>query len=200
MKRHGQAASEYPELLADLIERVARRDQQAFAELYALTKSKMRKTALAAGTRNSDIDDILQDAYMKVWRNAARFDRGRASAITWMSTITRNTAVDAFRARKPPAAELSEALAVPAPLESAGRDGLDLARAEPIALNALARLPEDRRRLLTLAYIAGESRANLSQRFGAPVGTIKTWLHRTLATVRQECLLELEQFAVEPMR
>ncbi len=53
---------------------------------------------------------------------------------------------------------------------------------------ALARLPEDRRRLVALAYLEGESRASLSMRFGVPVGTIKTWLHRTILVVRKDCL------------
>ena len=71
----------------------------------------------------------------------------------------------------------------PSPVED-----FDYASAEPIALGALARLPEDRRRLVALAYLEGESRASLSQRFGVPVGTIKTWLHRTILSVRKDCL------------
>ncbi|MDU6137652.1 sigma factor-like helix-turn-helix DNA-binding protein, partial [Bradyrhizobium sp.] len=64
----------------------------------------------------------------------------------------------------------------------------DYALAEPIAREALERLPEERRQLLALAYLEGESRTRLSQRFGVPVGTIKTWLHRSLIMLRKDCL------------
>jgi RNA polymerase sigma-70 factor (ECF subfamily) len=83
---------------------------------------------------------------------------------------------------------LDEAFLIPAPADASPIDDFDYARAEPIARGVLARLPEDRRRLIALAYLEGESRASLSQRFGVPVGTIKTWLHRTLLSVRKDCL------------
>ncbi len=171
-----------------LLARAAQKDGRAFAELHALTKHKLRKTALAAGASRADVDDVLQEAYLKIWRHAASFDTGRASAITWMCTIVRNTAIDAVRAQKPPTSELEEALFIPVAAEAPNEDDFDYTRAEPVAATALGRLPEDRRKLIALAYIDGESRASLSQRFGVPVGTIKTWLRRTIAALRSDCL------------
>jgi RNA polymerase sigma-70 factor (ECF subfamily) len=168
-----------------LLQRASSRDSRAFSELHALTRTAMRKAAFAAGASAGDIDDILQEAYLKIWRNAGRFDCHRASALAWMRTIVRNTAIDSRRARKLPTSALDEALAV-ACLPDA--DDFDYAGAESLAVSAIARLPEARRRLIALAFIDGESRATLSQRFGVPVGTIKTWLHRTLLAVRKDCL------------
>ncbi|MGJ4966116.1 RNA polymerase sigma factor [Bradyrhizobium sp. SZCCHNRI1009] len=172
--------------LSGLLARAGRNDEQAFAELHAATIVKMRKTVRALLPSAADIDDILQDGYLKVWRHAASFDPARASPITWMCTIMRNTAIDALRATGVPTSELDEALAIPDPADS--DDKFDYALAEPIAREALERLPEERRRLLALAYLEGESRTRLSERFGVPVGTIKTWLHRSLLTVRKDCL------------
>jgi RNA polymerase sigma-70 factor (ECF subfamily) len=176
------------EMLPRLLARIAAGDTRAFAELHTLTRGRLRGIALAAGAAPHDVDDILQDSFLKIWRNAARFDSGRASAMTWMSTIVRNTAIDHLRIRRPPSAELDEALAVPAAAGPPASEDFDYASAEPIALGALARLPEDRRRLVALAYLEGESRASLSRRFNVPVGTIKTWLHRTILAVRKDCL------------
>ncbi len=147
----------------------------------------MRKTVRALLPSAADLDDILQDGYLKIWRHAASFDPTRASPITWMCSIMRNTAIDALRATGVPTSELDEALAIPDSADSAA-DEFDYALAEPIAREALGRLPEERRRLLALAYLEGESRTRLSERFGVPVGTIKTWLHRSLLTVRKDCL------------
>ncbi len=174
--------------LGCLLGRAGRNDAQAFAELHALTIIKMRKTVRAVLSSSSDVDDILQDGYLKIWRHAANFDPSRASPITWMCTIMRNTAIDALRATGIPTSELDEALAIPDPADTAREDEFDYARAEPIAREALERLPEERRRLLALAYLEGESRSRLSQQFGVPVGTIKTWLHRSLLAVRKDCL------------
>ena len=180
--------SETVQRLAALLHRAASRDARAFSELHALTRTKMRKTAFAAGALAGDVDDILQEAYLKIWRSAGRFDGSRASAIAWMSAIVRNTAIDTLRVRRLPISDLDEALAVASLPDAPDEDEFDYARAEPLAVNAIARLPEARRRLIALAYIEGESRATLSERFGVPTGTIKTWLHRTLQALRKECL------------
>lgn len=176
------------EMLQELLTRVSAGETRAFAELHTLTRGRLRRIALAVGSAPDDVDDILQDSFMKIWRNAARFDSGRASAMTWMSAIVRNTAIDHLRIRRQPSVELDKALAVPSAAGPSPTEDFDYASAEPIALGALARLPEDRRRLVTLAYLEGESRASLSLRFGVPVGTIKTWLHRTILAVRKDCL------------
>lgn len=173
--------------LAELIYKVSCRDPRAFAKLHALTRNKMRKTARAVCGPSPDIDDIVQEAYLKVWRNAGHFDPARASAITWMSAIIRNTAIDALRASQRHTSRLESAMATAAILNQDAED-LDQEAAEPFVAQALARLPEDRRRLIALAYVDGESRATLSRRFGVPVGTIKTWLHRGLQTLRQDYL------------
>jgi RNA polymerase sigma-70 factor (ECF subfamily) len=94
-----------------------------------------------------------------------------------------------------PTSALEEAFRVACQADRPEGDDFDYERAGPIAVRALARLPEQRRELLALAYIVGESRATLSQRFGVPIGTIKTWLHRTLETVRKDCLAATQPVA-----
>ncbi|MDH6259454.1 sigma-70 family RNA polymerase sigma factor [Bradyrhizobium sp. BR13661] len=174
------------ERLSDLLARVGRGDQRAFAELFAATRNKLRKTARPFAPVNADLDDLLQDAYLKIWKHAAHFDPGRSSPITWMCAIMRNTAIDAARLKQVPTAELDEALAVPD--AAASEDAFDYDLVEPIAARAIERLPDQRRQLLSRAYLEGESRLMLAQRFGVPVGTIKTWLRRTVASLRDECL------------
>ncbi|KYH01758.1 sigma-70 family RNA polymerase sigma factor [Bradyrhizobium sp. DOA1] len=176
------------QMLPELLARVSAGEARAFAELHALTRGRLRRIALAVGAAPHDVDDILQDSFLKIWRNAARFDCGRASAMTWMSAIVRNTAIDHLRTRRQPSVEFDEARLTEAADEPSPAEDFDYASAEPIVQGALARLPEDRRRLVALAYLEGESRASLSRRFGVPVGTIKTWLHRTILAVRKDCL------------
>lgn len=185
----GRAVPKDPAVLrlSELLKRTACGDQRAFAELHASTRNKMRKTALSVSPAIGDVEDLLQEAYLKIWNNAARFDPARASPITWMCAILRNTAIDALRLKQIATTELDEALSV-ADCADLSCDEFDYELAEPIAIGAIEKLPEERRRLLSLAYLEGESRLMLSQRFGVPVGTIKTWLRRTLEAVRRDCL------------
>lgn len=176
------------ERLPELLARVSSGEMRAFAELHALTRARLRRIALAVGAAPDDVDDILQESFLKIWRNAARYDSRRAPALAWMSAIVRNTAIDHLRIRRQPTYELDEALLIPSASGASAVEDFDYASVEPIARGVLARLPEDRRRLVALAYLEGESRASLSRRFGVPVGTIKTWLHRTIVAVRKDCL------------
>jgi RNA polymerase sigma-70 factor (ECF subfamily) len=174
------------ERLSDLLARVGRGDQRAFAELFAATRNKLRKTARPIAPVSADLDDLLQDAYLKIWKHAAHFDPGRSSPITWMCAIMRYTAIDAVRLKQMPMADFDEALSVAE--ISDGEDPFDYDLAQPIAARAIQRLPDQRRELVSRAYLDGESRLMLAQRFGVPVGTIKTWLRRTLEAVRRDCV------------
>ncbi|QOZ56339.1 sigma-70 family RNA polymerase sigma factor [Bradyrhizobium sp. CCBAU 53338] len=174
------------ERLSDLLARVGHGDQRAFAELFAATRSKLRKTARPIAPVSADLDDLLQDAYLKIWKHAASFDPARSSPITWMCAIVRNTAIDAVRLKQMPLADFDEALSVAEISES--EDAFDYDFVQPIAARAIQRLPDQRRQLLSRAYLDGESRSMLAERFGVPVGTIKTWLRRTVVSLREECL------------
>jgi RNA polymerase sigma-70 factor (ECF subfamily) len=186
MKIGTVSTTERRDHLSVLIARAAKGENAAFSELYALTSRKMRKTISTVYPRGGDIEDILQDAYFKIWRSARNFDPDRSSPISWMSVIARNTAIDALRLKTLPTTDLDLALSMPEPVPDTA-DDFDYDRARPIAATAIGQLPQDRQTLLSLAYIDGESRQSLSERFGVPVGTIKTWLRRTLETVRSDC-------------
>jgi len=186
MKIGTQLTAERRDHLSGLLVRAAEGDNIAFTELYALTNRKMLSTVYSVCIRGAEAEDVLQDAYLKIWRNAGTFDPRRSSPISWMAVIVRHTAIDAQRLKRLPTTDLDCALSIAQPASEAP-DEFDYDRVRPIAANVIRRLPDDRQALLSLAYINGESRQSLSDRFGVPVGTIKTWLRRTLDTVRTDC-------------
>lgn len=171
--------------LVALLGRVARGDGRAFEQLHLLTRNKLRKTVLSI-CPGSETEDILQEAYLRIWRGASSFDAGLASPMTWMCTVARNVALDAVRLKRLPIADLDEALAVAAPTEDT--DDFDYVLARQVSAEVIKSLPEDRRRLLSLAYSEGMSRQSLAQHFGVPVGTVKTWLRRTIIALQADCL------------
>jgi RNA polymerase sigma-70 factor, ECF subfamily len=185
-----QAISDVTNTLATLIAATARRDQAAFAELYNLTKAKLFGIALALTRRRELAEDVLQEAYMRVWRHAASYDAARAAPITWMATIVHNLAIDVLRSqRTQPTGGDDELAALPA--ESVDVLGeIQLSGDRQRAYAALKSLDPVKRRLIVAAYVRGESRAELARRFGVPVGTIKSWLRRATLEVRASVAAE----------
>lgn len=173
--------------LADLLSRVATRDAGAFAELYKQTSAKLYGVIFRIVSRADAGADVLQEAYLRLWEKAADFDQGKGTPLAWMATIARNCALDDVRRVRP---ELIEDL--PDGLEPAADEVDPLAareRSEALAalVKCLEALDEEKRAVVLLAYYHGLSRRALAKRFGQPVPTIKTWLHRSLAKLR-DCL------------
>jgi RNA polymerase sigma-70 factor (ECF subfamily) len=173
--------------LEDLLARVARADRIAFAELYQRTSAKLMGVALGILKDRTSAEDVLQAAYVRVWKYADAYDPTAARPITWLSTIVRNAAIDEVRRSGAGRAVLWR--------EDEG-DPLDLVMDPTVApapwdlealRSCLRGLDPVHRQCILLAYYEGYSREDLSERFDRPIGTIKTWLHRGLNALKQ-CL------------
>lgn len=175
------------DFISDLIARTAQGDRAAFRALYDATAAKLFGVVIRILQRRDLAEDILQDVYVRIWDRAADFDPERASPITWLASIARNRAIDEVRRAAPvrldDAPEI-ETFADPGRLPSEHLEVSDeLARLQ----RCLDGLEPERRDMVSLAYLDGLSREALAQRFGKPVATVKTWLHRSLKQLR-ECL------------
>jgi RNA polymerase sigma-70 factor, ECF subfamily len=173
--------------LSDLLARIASRDPAAFAALYQRTNAKLYGVVARILNRGDAASDALQEAYVRIWEKAGDFDPVKGSPLAWMATIARNRALDEVRRVRPGSLE-----AQPESFEPAADEVDPLAareRSERLAalINCLQALDEEKRAVVLLAYYRGLSREALSRRFGRPVPTIKTWLHRSLAQLR-DCL------------
>ncbi len=176
-----------PQQLSELVVRVAHRDRVAFAEVYRATSAKLLGVIIRILHRRDIAEEVLQEVYVTLWERAADFEPGRASPITWLSTIARNRALDVARRRQMASIEDTPgALDMPAD-EPHPLDGIELSEDLARLWRCLDGLETDRREIVILAYMKGESREALGQRYGRPVPTIKTWLHRSLKQLR-ECL------------
>jgi RNA polymerase sigma-70 factor, ECF subfamily len=165
-------------------------NQAAFAELYAATKGKLFSIVLMIVKRRDVAEEIVQDAYARIWSNACSYRPASGSPMSWMITIARNLAIDVVR--KPAFeiyAEDSVFLSLPCECPSAV-ELMEAAEGHRTAMEqrqkllfALQALNPARRDLVIAAYIYGESRQQLAQRAGVPVNTIKTWIRRALLEV-----------------
>jgi RNA polymerase sigma-70 factor, ECF subfamily len=179
-------------LLLQLIAEVARGDKSAFARLYGLTHAKLLGVALRILKDRALAEDVLQESYLKIWRHAASYDQKIASPMTLMATIIRHGAIDAVRKRQIEVAGCEDEMAVVAANDPDPVEEIDLARLRPKALAAFARLSEDKRRLIMLAYLRDRSRQELSTRLGIPANTVKTHLRRALLELRATMFASIE--------
>jgi RNA polymerase sigma-70 factor, ECF subfamily len=178
--------------LERLLLRMSRKEAAAFEKLYAATKRKLFSTVLLVVRRRHLAEEILQEAYVRIWLHAAGYRPSLGSPMTWMITIARNLAIDV--ARKP-AREVccddSVMLNFPADILTAlesieARENESETIKLSNILSALQSLEPLRRQLVIAAYIRGESRHRLSEQYGVPVNTIKTWIRRALLEVRAQ--------------
>ena len=173
--------------LAVLLSHVAVKDRGAFGHVYAATSAKLYGIILRILKRRDLADEVLQEVYVKIWERAGDYDPVQASPITWMAAIARNRALDEVRRSRPTVPDdLPEALNVPDPGLLAS-DRIEMTDDYRRMERCLSALDADRQSLVRLAYLEGWSREQLAQRFGAPVATIKTWLHRSLKQLK-DCL------------
>ncbi|MEQ1650545.1 MAG: sigma-70 family RNA polymerase sigma factor [Hyphomicrobiaceae bacterium] len=176
-----------PAQLSDLMQRVAQGDRAAFRTLYAATSAKLYGVVLRILKRRDLADEVLQEAYVRIWNNAGSFDPGRASPITWMATIARNRALDEVRKVTPVSLDqMPEAFEIRDP-QMLVSEQMEVTDEFKRLQRCLEGLEPQRRDIVKLAYLEGRSREDLSVMFNTPVATIKTWLHRSLKQLKS-CL------------
>ena len=176
------------ETLGVLLSRVSMRDREAFAALYQATFLKLFGVVLRILRRKHLAEDVLQDVYIKIWERAGDFNVSRGSPITWMASIARNRALDEARRELHlvSAEEVAEFDYIAADQPQALGE-MERSEEYKRLVNCLNGIEEEKRKMVLLAYHEGFSREALSQRFSQPVSTIKTWLRRSLQSLK-ECL------------
>lgn len=176
-----------PAELAGLLLSVTAGDQAAFERLYEATRAKLFGVALRILRRHALAEEVLQEAYLRVWRNARKFDPAVATPITWMVAIARNLAIDIVRKKTDASLEEEvEAMDVVAETPDPLARG-ELTEELKRLLACIGKLEPERRRLVLLAYYDGWSCEQLAEKLDTPANTVKTWLRRSLIEIR-ECL------------
>ena len=171
-------------LLTRAIARVANRDPDALKYVYRHTSAKLFGVCLRILNDREEAEDVLQDVYLTVWNKADKFDADKASPITWLVSLARNRSIDRLRSRGGRVmAAVDEAEALP--------DGAPLA-------STLVEDEEDRRRLegcldqldpkhagaVRTAFFEGVTYDALARTLSVPLGTMKSWIRRSLISLR----------------
>lgn len=177
------------EALAALVQRIVYQDEAALAALYRALCGRVYRQALRLVRDAATAEEVVEDVFWQVWRQAPRFDAARGPAIAWVLQITRSRSLDALRAmgRDP----LREALDIDdgnstQPAAEDGDPQAQLGQAQLAAQieRALGELAPLRRQLVSLAFQRGYSQSEIAAEMDLPLGTVKSHLRRALAEMK----------------
>lgn len=160
-----------------LLERLARGDRAALAELFDSHGGLVNALALRILRDASEAEDVVQEVFLQVWRQAERYDASRGSPEAWLSTIARSRALDRLR-RRAARREESET-AAPVAFQLPDSDASLSVR------KALELLPAEQRRAVELAYFGGLTQTEIADTLGQPLGTVKTRIRTALLRLRE---------------
>ncbi len=170
--------------LPDLLARVAAGDRAAFRRIYDLQSARLYAVALRVTRQGPLAADAVHDAFLQVWRNAGRFDVSRGSPEAWLLSLVRYRALDIARRRGRETSQ--DDLDLPEPVDESP-DALERLASgrEAAALHGcLRQLDGERRRLVILAFVEGLSHSEVAERVKMPLGTVKSWIRRSLQSLR----------------
>jgi RNA polymerase sigma-70 factor (ECF subfamily) len=164
-----------------LLERVLARDQTAMAELFDRYSGMAYSVAMRVVKDAAQAEDVMQDVFFQVWQNPRAFVSDRGSLGAWLAVVVRNRAIDQIRRRKP--VEAVEDVVLPAATNVAAevehRTLIERVR------KAMKDLPPEQRESVELAFFEGMTHAEIAEKKGEPLGTVKTRIRTALMSVRK---------------
>jgi RNA polymerase sigma-70 factor (ECF subfamily) len=170
---------------------IARRDSRAFESLYDRYSRSVYSLALGMLRDPATAQEVTQEVFLSIWRQAAEFDPSRGTARSWVLALAHHKSVDAVRRRRLRATE---------PLEETQASDLDtvdetLRRLEQGRVReALVRLPAEQRQAIVFAYYGGYTQQEVAKRLSIPLGTAKTRIRDAMVRLR-EALVGVEEAA-----
>ncbi|MBD9363599.1 sigma-70 family RNA polymerase sigma factor [Methylomonas fluvii] len=174
-------------LLREWLGGVVDQDQAALGKLYDTLVDQVYGLALRITRRAQCAEEVVQDTFWQIWRQAPRFDAERGSVKAWVMTMARSRALDALRQLDGNLSELEpEALAlIEAPADQMPPDLLSAVQHGHRLQTALAALEPLPRQLVSLAFFRGLSHDEIAACSGLPLGTVKSHIRRALQTMQQ---------------
>jgi len=178
------------EVDAELGRRMRNGDEDAFATFYDSFAPGLFSLIYGILRDQKESEDVLQEAFVQMWKRIATYDARRSSLFTWAVMISRHKAIDRLRARQRQSrfaeavAGEPDAVPSPGPVERAD-DAIARSDERERVRAALAQLSEGQRKAIDLAFFSGLTQTQISERLGTPLGTVKARIRRGLLALRE---------------
>jgi RNA polymerase sigma-70 factor (ECF subfamily) len=168
-----------------LLKAIAARDEAALAQLYDRYRTILFGLLMRILNNREEAEDVLQELFLQVWRKATDFDQSRGRPFTWLVTLARSRGIDRLRtlASRQRVAEAG-AREVSEGISDAATDAFK-SEQRGLVSDALAKLPDEQKRPIMLAYFDGLTQSEIASRLGAPLGTVKTRMRTGMIRLRE---------------
>ena len=169
----------------ELLKAIAARDEAALAQLYDRYRVILFGLLMRILNNREEAEDVLQEVFLQVWRKAADFDESRGRPFTWLVTLGRSRGID--RLRTLAARDRVAEAGAREPSEEISDAATDAFKSEQRGLvsDALAKLPDEQKRPIILAYFDGLTQSEIATSLGAPLGTVKTRMRMGMIRLRE---------------
>ncbi len=173
-----------------LLDRIAAQDDSALKALYERTSSKLFGLALRIVRHRDLAEDVLQEAFLSIWRGAGSYRASLSPPMAWMGLIVRSRALDALRKRASDRSDVTNEFddEMAQTLEGDSPNPMDTTQASEQAFalhQCLGKLDNKQREVVSLAYLRDQSHSELAEQLRLPLGTVKSWIRRGLEQLRQ---------------
>ena len=172
----------------ELLRAIASRDREAFQKLYDRHSGMLYSLALRILSDRNEAEDVLQDAFVQVWKTASSYDEGRGKPLGWFIMLVRSRAIDHLRSRRTRARVSESAANQNIPVDAGGTPAEEALSSEEqrAVRRALQALPEEQRIPIEMAYFGGLTQFEIAQRLGQPLGTVKTRIRTGMMHLREQ--------------
>lgn len=170
----------------DLMQLVARAEAPAFEILYERHSGAAFSLAYRMVGTRSAAEDVVQEAFLSIWRSGARFERSRGSVRTWILGIVHHRGIDALRRASVHSRRRSDDETAAERLEADEKTDVEVARREEsrAVRTAMDTLPREQCQVIELAYFGGFSHSEIAAMLGMPIGTVKGRMRLGLSKMR----------------
>jgi RNA polymerase sigma-70 factor (ECF subfamily) len=173
----------------DLLRRVGRGDRGSFEELYDRLSGVLFSVAYRVLNNEAAAEDVLQDVFVQIWEKAPLYDPAIGKPLTWALTLTRNKAIDRLRATQRRSrlqdkvqqeSEVFEQFDARSSFEA-----LASAEAGKLVREAMAKLSQDQRQVIELAFFSSMTQTEIAELLNLPLGTVKARIRRGMMKLRE---------------
>jgi RNA polymerase sigma-70 factor (ECF subfamily) len=172
---------------AALVQRLLQRDVSAFEQLYDRHSRIVYALVLRILQQASTAEEVVQDVFLQLWRNASRYQSARGAFVPWLLTLARNRALDHLRLKSERQRRREEQTEEPPPIATSPEyeAALDEKRRAQRVRSLMGSLNPQQKKALEMAYFEGLSHSEIAAALKEPLGTVKSWIRNGLLRLKE---------------
>jgi RNA polymerase sigma-70 factor, ECF subfamily len=173
---------------ATLVHRLLQKDVSAFEQLYDRHSRAIYSLVLRTLQQAGTAEEVVQDVFLQLWRNAAQYDVSRGPFVPWLFTLARNRALDTLRLKSERQRRREDQIEELPPMASVPQyeQQLDEKRRAEKVRALMASLSPQQKKAIELAYFEGRSHSEIATALKEPLGTVKSWIRNGLLRLKEE--------------